>query len=292
MLVLPVRNVHEGLQVQVGKLAAQGIKANHRIVFPTPVTTVYVQPTERVPFWETYEENPFILFMEAMGFLSGGSTAGNRIGEQARKVVDLLRWNPDSGGGVVTLWDARSDLGSEDPRVPDITQIYAYVSHGSVDLMVTSRSLDVGMTDMVSVSMLHEYMARMLGLPIGALYHVTSKCYARLDDATESPMDTPDKSQCPYTTESVEPFPLMSIQPGRWYRELTMFKVAAENGRYDDPFFDSVASPIYRAWNAFSGGGPNRYNIAKQEISACGASDWKLACWKWLERRENANELS
>ena len=75
MRVINVRNVHRALPEGLRHLQVEGIRDGSRfgdvVVAPTPVTTVYQRPWERVLFWALRDANPFFHLFEALYFLAG-----------------------------------------------------------------------------------------------------------------------------------------------------------------------------------------------------------------------------
>ena len=75
MKVINARNVNDALAAGLRYLWAEGIPETSRngpvLVAPTPVTTVYSHPTERVLLSPTRDANPFFHLMESLWMLAG-----------------------------------------------------------------------------------------------------------------------------------------------------------------------------------------------------------------------------
>ena len=75
MQVINCRNVNDGFIKALDKIETEHIvlesRAGEVMEFPTPVTTVYKNPTERVLFEEIRDANPFFHFMESVWMLAG-----------------------------------------------------------------------------------------------------------------------------------------------------------------------------------------------------------------------------
>ena len=75
MEVINCRNVNDGFIKALDKIETEHIvlesRAGEVMEFPTPVTTVYKNPTERVLFEEIRDANPFFHFMESVWMLAG-----------------------------------------------------------------------------------------------------------------------------------------------------------------------------------------------------------------------------
>lgn len=140
MRVLNVRNVEQALPHGLATLAFEGVLEDSRngpvLVAPTPVTTCYTHPTERVLFNPVRDANPFFHLMEALWMLAGrndiafiskfaaqvgeytddGSTMPGAYGRrwvghfgynQLDNIISELIINPTSRRCVLSMWDAR-----------------------------------------------------------------------------------------------------------------------------------------------------------------------------------------
>ena len=75
MKTVYARNVNEAYAIGMNMLSSSGIKEESRfgsvLVMPSPVTTTYLQPTERVLFNVQRDCNPFFHLMESLWMLHG-----------------------------------------------------------------------------------------------------------------------------------------------------------------------------------------------------------------------------
>jgi len=75
MITIQARNVHQALKTGMMILNDHGVPRETRFgnvkVMPQPVTTVYMNPTERVLFWPNRDANPFFHFMEGLWMIAG-----------------------------------------------------------------------------------------------------------------------------------------------------------------------------------------------------------------------------
>jgi thymidylate synthase len=75
MHVIRVRNVHQALPKGLQALCDHGewkaTRNGNAVVMPTPVTTVYLRPCERVIFWPERDANPFFHLFESLWMLAG-----------------------------------------------------------------------------------------------------------------------------------------------------------------------------------------------------------------------------
>jgi len=338
--VIHARNVQQALPLALDALRLTGVRRDSRngpvIVFPEPVTTVYAKPEERVMFWAQRDANPFFHFAESLWMLAGrndveyvarfvgrmrsfsddGVTFHGAYGhrwrrhfadDQLPKIIDALRADPDCRRQVLTMWDPRTDLGRKGKDLPcNLQCVFQIAVDGRLDMMVTNRSNDLVWgaygANAVHFSMLHEYIARSIGVEVGVYRQVSANLHAYvnvLEGVQELADAVPDFYQAgalgpkswasgdPYTASQVKPFPLWTGDAAaEWNAELDMFMEEPNALGFRQPFFRRVAVPMYRAFSAWKAGGPGRYAAAREALGECRASDWSLAANEWLTRRE------
>ena len=154
MHIIKVRNVQSALPEMLCHLDLEGVRDESRygnvIVAPTPVTTVYTRPWERVIFWSGRDANPTFHLLEALYLLAGrrdvewlaqynsrmrefsddGKTFHGSYGyrwrhhfgfDQLEHVVTLLQRKPRSRRAVIQIWDCEVDLYDDEyPNFRDI----------------------------------------------------------------------------------------------------------------------------------------------------------------------------
>ena len=179
MKVIRGVNVNEVFQIAVMNLreSSQLLETDSRngpvLSFPTPLTTVYERPDERVLFSAERNCNPFFHFIEGLWMIAGrqdlktltmfakkmadfsddGILVNGAYGyrwtewfgrDQLSTVIDLLRKNPLDRRAVLQMWDCTQDLGSSSKDVPCNTQIFLRGRPASLgyylDMTVTNRS--------------------------------------------------------------------------------------------------------------------------------------------------------
>lgn len=218
MRVIEARNVHDALIKGIYELKRFGIPRNSRngpvLVMPTPVTTVYERPEERVVFWPQRDANPFFHLYESLWMLSGRNKVepllryaknmanyadnglihgayGHRwrynFGfDQLKLIADRLRDDPDDRRSVLQMWDARCDLNQNYRDLPCNTiASFQRDIEGNLDLTVFCRSNDIIWgaygANAVHFSMLQEYMSKAINCPMGAYYQVSVNWHAYVD---------------------------------------------------------------------------------------------------------------
>lgn len=333
MKVIHARNVHEALPAALRELLAEGVTRDSRngpvLMFDEPVTTVYRHPAERVLFWPEREANPFFHLVESAWMLAGrndvetvaafvgrmrtfsddGVTFHGAYGHRWRHhfdrdqlplIIEALRKDPTDRRQVLSMWDARADLGRQGKDLPcNLQAIFQVNAYGALDMTVTNRSNDIIWgaygANAVHFSYLHEFVARGVGVPLGKYRQVSAnfhayqnvleqvRALAYVDDAA---LDNP------YRREEVAPFPLMSIPYQQWLDELDVFMEHGPVLGLTDPFFRRVLAPVVRAHAIYKDGdaGDNRYARALEALQECRATDWRLACEQWINRRWKAAE--
>ena len=338
MQVINIRNVEDALLLGVDLLHSQGEKRDSRdgsVVYqaPTPVTTVYAKPKERVLFWKERDANPFFHFMEALWMLDGrndlsfvfdynsgmanysddGETLHGAYGwrwrsffmyDQLPVIIERLKKKPNDRRSVLQMWDAVEDLNRNGVDVPCNTCIYFQLDlDGRLEMTVSNRSNDIIWgaygANVVHMSMLQEYMASAIGVPVGTYYQVSNNYHAYAEvyekllkemienhDAVDFYTQKRLIDSNPYTTGSVQPYPMVNTGIQTWELDLLGFldRTPFEDTVYRDAFFNEVAVPMQDSWWLHKLG---KTDDAMIEIQGCAASDWRKACWEWLDRRKS-----
>ena len=215
MKVIEARNVHDAFIKGIHELRRFGIARNSRngpvIVMPTPVTTAYQFPKERVIFWPERDANPFFHLYESLwmlmskddvepliryaknienyadqGIMHGayGRRWRKMFGmDQLRIIVQRLKNDPDDRRCVLQMWDAKLDLDRSFRDLPcNVTATFQRNEEGKLDLTVFCRSNDIIWgaygANAVHFSVLQEYMARCIGCEVGYYYQVSVNWHA------------------------------------------------------------------------------------------------------------------
>ena len=325
MKVISGRNVNELFQIATMSFRSpmmlrQDSRNGEVLSFPTPVTSVYKYPDERVLFSPERNCNPFFHFIEGLWMIEGRddlgtltmfakkmadfSDDGERVNgaygyrwrewfgrDQLSKVIDLLKQNPLDRRIVLQMWDPFRDLGSDSKDVPCNTQVYFRCVNDALDMMVTNRSNDMiwGMygANAVHFSMVQEYVASMVGMKMGKYYQVSNN--AHIYKEVWDPLDLKLPKGiigCFYETSVVKPSPLVD-SPDRFDIEMALFFEWLHEGdhfgfEYKNSVFNKTAIPMVEAWWLYKEGLlPDAIDMAK----TIKATDWRKACVEWLERK-------
>ena len=341
MRTIYARNVNEAYTIGLNALDAAGNIEDSRVgqvkVFPTPVSTVYERPRERVLFNEKRDANPFFHLMESLWMLSGrndvewiqhynstfGQFSDNGITfnaaygyrwrkqfrrDQLNELVQMLKRDPNTRRAVISMWDPYADFNVDGKDFPCNLNIAFRIRNGKLTMTVFNRSNDIIWgaygANAVHMSILQEYIASALELPVGEYtqvsndYHAYTEVMARVGIPEPHPM-------CPYDMGQVEPHPLISEDVARWEKLLSYFMADThlfhqcnfeKNYRFDmaqfseEPFYCDIAVPMVRAWGRF------KHKDYKEAIKLITETmlecDWKTNCREWLIRKAERNATS
>jgi len=289
-----------------------------------PVTVAYDQPTERVLFNSARDANPFFHLYHALWLLAGrddvaapayyvwryaefsddGVTSngsyGRRwrhsgAGDQLELVVRHLRDKPDSRRAVIQMWTAEDDLVRADTSRDVccnlcVLPVLRETPEGRVlDVTVMNRSNDLvwGLLgeDVVTFSVLQEYLAAKLGAGVGLYHHVTNNLHVYDSNwrpnewlADETPEPGPRRVplvEDPVAFDTQLPF-VVSHFDGREVGSIGADEIT-------EPFLWDVVRPLLRAYSM------HRQRRTGDAIGLvtdqCEADDWRLVAVQWLRRR-------
>lgn len=316
---------------------------------PGPVTTTYTHPMERVLLDPRRDANPFFHLYEAIWMLAGrrdiepltrivknmenfsddGETQHGAYGyrwrhwfdrDQLAWAVKRLRENPEDRRVVIQMYDARQDQSYADAGGLDVPcnlmALPAVTPDGRLDLTVFNRSNDMIWgaygANAVHFSVLQEYLAGMIGVPVGQYHQVSNNFHAYEATLDKAPEDwawgtendaasggvgierlLPD----PYTTEEVAPTPMFPRQfegaievdydPRQFDRDLDLFMDDPARVGVENHFLKQVACPMICAHRAYRRGDLDH---AWEIVGQVKATDWRMAADSWLKTREEKKQ--
>lgn len=253
MHVIEARNVNDALYLGIEHLSKVGIRRDSRNgpvkIAPTPVTTVYQRPLERVVLWPERDANPFFHLYESLWMLAGrrdvaplaryakqmleysddGKTLHGAYGyrwrhyfnhDQLKLIAEALQKNPDDRRQVLQMWSAELDLGRTGKDVPcNVMATFQINTEGTLDLTVFCRSNDIIWgaygANAVHFSFLLEYMALWVGVPVGRLYQVSVNWHAYLEvfEPLEAAFKDPMQPAAEYVYGGVKPMTFQNADP-------------------------------------------------------------------------------
>jgi len=326
LLSLAVFTLVNGSQCKVAP------RGKSTIEFPTPVCSVYERPCERVLFSAVRDANPFFHFMESLWILAGrkdvawisqfnrrikeysddGKVFGGAYGDRMRnvkcwgmenidqieEVVRILRVDPESRRAVIQIWDASRDLVGQTGKkdIPCNDLIMFKIRDDALHMTVCNRSNDLIWgcygANAVHFSMLHEYLAAHIGVPVGVYRQVSDSLHVY----TENPQWEKLCESAPYALKTIDPYkygdvsPYPLLEPGKtmygWDEDLKQFMENPYSIDYRHRFFSEVALPMQITWDMHK---EERQGL--DYVNNIEASDWRRACREWLERREENVEM-
>jgi thymidylate synthase len=216
---LTVRNVHQLLPTALNLLKLKGVRRESRngpvLQLPGLTAFEYTHPHERVMFWPERDCNPALHLYESLWMLRGrndvepliryakqfnnytdnGITLHGAYGhrwrqhfkrDQLLEIADILTKNKDDRRAVLSMWDAHTDLSRNGRDVPCNMIATFQVDHlGCLNLVVYNRSNDMIWgalgANAVHFSILLEYMAVLIGCPMGTYTQVSSNMHGYLN---------------------------------------------------------------------------------------------------------------
>lgn len=328
MKSISANSVSAALAAGISHLMMAGGREQSRngavLVAPTPVTTTYTNPIQRVLFSPTRDANPFFHLMESLWMLAGrndlefpkyfnsrfgaysddGATIHGAYGhrwinhfgfDQLDRIVEILTKDPNSRRAVLSMWDAPADL---DPNagadVPCNTQAYFDLRGGRLNMTVVNRSNDAIWgaygANAVHFSVLLEVLAARLAVGIGVYRQMSNNLHVYTDIYSEEKLA---EIAAEAHVSAVDQYPefvyMVDLPWEQWHAELLRFMAApAEFDNSPSRFFQDVARPVFQAWHERrTGKGDGLYWA--QTIAA---QDWGKACVEWIQRRIKAQEAA
>src|SRR3990167_5345791 len=268
MKVINARNVHEALPLAMKLLHSEGSEQNSRngkVLSMGPVATVYHVPEERVILHPWRDANPFFHFYESLWMLAGR----NDVRPLTRYVKRMASFRDDGAT--------------------------FQISGGRLEMVVFCRSNDIIWgcygANAVHFSMLMEYVARNVGVPMGTYTQVSVNWHAYRETfdpiIADALAEVNQENENPYS--SIVLFPLMSTDRESWDKDVRAFVTVdgrAPRGTFADPFFHDVALPIVHAHDIYKDNDEDRFLAAIETLDHCKAADWREACIQWILRKQ------
>lgn len=295
MHTIRVRNVHEALPLGISQIVHHGEIEDSRngevMVFPTPVSTEYTHPMERVMFHAARDCNPFFHLFESLWMLAGrndvasvahyvkrmatfsdnGRTFHAAYGhrwrrhfkfDQVAEIIKLLGNNPKDRRCVLQMWDAKVDLGKEGKDFPCNTIATFRVNPvGALDMTVFNRSNDMIWgaygANAVHFSFLQEYIAAAIGRSVGSYYQVSTNfhAYTQVLKPLLAVALEDSWSQNPYVLGEVAPFPIIDAVHGETQAmfdlDLGTYMLHGCIVGFSTKFFRQVVTPMHYAHEAY-----------------------------------------
>jgi hypothetical protein len=324
--VVSGRNVNETWYRGAALLAREGeprgSRAGNVLEVPVPVLTVTERPLERVLFDARRDANPFFHFFESLWMLDGrddvdfparfvkrmrsfsddGAKLYGAYGarwrsyfdfDQLERIVENLVKTPGCRRQVLTMWDPEGDLlaaAPDDRDHPCNTHVYFKLRDDALVATVCCRSNDIvwGLygSNVVHFAYLLEYVAARIGAEVGPLYQLSDSFHAYRGVFDAKAPHAFDGYEQPYALGTVAPYPLVE-HAGSFDYELGKWMDGNLDRVYRNRIFDRVATPMLEAHDAYRAGDLPH---ALEHALRIEATDWSLACTRWLYRRASARK--
>lgn len=328
MRTIQARNVNEAYRLGIGMIRAEGVGEKSRNgpvwVMPTPVTTVYERPQERVLFDKTRDANPFFHVAEIVWMMAGTrdpkfldtyvhdfseryaepdgemhGAYGYRWGshfagtDQLAKVGNMLLDDPTTRRAVLTMWDPRVDLGVNKRDIPCNTHAYFrgrydHLDHAWIlDVTVLCRSNDM-IWGAYGANAVH--MSAMMELVAGMAgmrmgrYYQVSNNFHAYENIL-SKLEMSTPGPDLYRTVGYVPTPLVAGNE----QPNQFFSDCVLSVMYPERTGDSYCHWMRRVWDPMRRAHElfkaGDYLPALGMASQIESPDWGEACYRWIERR-------
>lgn len=296
-----------------------------------PCSIMYLNPRERILFDKDRASNPFLNLFEALWIIAGRNDVdflqrlvgrmagysddgityygayGHRMRhahtekglspcDQIEEAIYRLTKNPDDRQVVLTI-RRQDDMFYTGKDQPCNLLVSCKIRQGKLNIHVFNRSNDFiwGMTgtNVVQFSMLQEYLAGRIGVPVGTYHQTTDSMHVYVNEQWDKLKDKrPNGHSDPYNREETKPYDMM--QNAEWWdADLHTFFERVDkslNIYFSDfmtPFFQEVVSPLWLSFNEYE-----QYRTTKDvthimqalmAVDACAKCDWAYATQQWLQ---------
>lgn len=247
-----------------------------------------------------------------------GSHQEHREVDQLDAVIKELLAKPDSRQCVVQLWDPEDLLRTTKDKACNLAMLFDiipggldYSDHGDgpttptqvVRMTSFNRSNDavlggISGANVVHLSFFHEYVARGVGIAQGSWWHVSNNLHAYTDQAQWQRVSTVDDNVNEYANGRLPHEPLFKDRAvfDREVKTLMSWMVDAyetlsyipgsfqvDRGPFTEPFLADTVLPAFNAWQTYKRG---ERSLALLQCQKIHAADWRLACTRWMGRRQ------
>ncbi len=216
--------------------------------------------------------------------------------DQLIVIINMLRKDPDTRQAVATIWNANEDLNAKTKDMPCNDMLFFKIRNGELHMTILCRSNDAIWgaygANAVHFSMIMEFVARSVGVGMGSMVQVSdsfhvyddNEVWKRIREESETGGFALDDR---YAAGNAGHYGIMANggDPVAWLKECEHFVAYDKPWDNGDPFFVDVAQPLLSGWDAWKRGNGFGGDAAIKCIEFCKASDWRMACIEWIERR-------
>lgn len=291
------------------------------ITYTNPRQRVLLNPARDAnPFFHLFESvwmlagcrevRPLTKFVERMqDYSDDGNVMHGAYGYRWRKwfgtdqlklIITELKTNPESRRCVLQMWDSHSQL-PESPGsllggdlmvaikggrdVPCNIAVTFMILDGKLNMSVFNRSNDMiwGMlgANAVHMSYLLEYVAAMVGVPVGVYNQITTNLHIYESFWKPEEWLNSNNIVCAYDHQL---YPVFNFTPqhGHFDREATKFVEDYRQKCWNDPWLEQVVKPMCMAHDAYK---RHNFPLALDTIELVADHAWRCAGKAWINRR-------
>lgn len=297
-----------------------------------PVATVYQNPHERVLINKVRDANPFFHLMEALWILAGrhdtkflcefnkrmadyaddgisfNAPYGFRLRngvqtewkdkhDQLEQIITILSKDPNSRQAVAQIWDDKDLMRQTKDKACNMSIVFR-VRKNKLCMTVYNRSNDMIWgaygANVVQFSMIQEYVAACLGLPMGSYTQVSNSYHIYTEDAGGEVWDRIKDQSITCENVYVKCNNLVLMQDssmgefkndlGRFFGSYDSFSLEelGECQNWYSDYFNKLVMPVLCVYLIHKQHGPEQ---ALKYVHTIQADDWRLACEQWLQTR-------
>jgi thymidylate synthase len=211
--------------------------------------------------------------------------------DQVKKLINMIRKNVEDRRLVLSMWDARVDLGNTGKDVPCNTQAYFRIVDGMLNMYVMNRSNDLIWgalgANIVHMTMLHELIARAAGVEIGeySVFTTNLHIYESVPNFDYYNSEVLSDAHDVYRKIGNVYVPL--LQENESYADFVadcidlVHSYSGSSPRIRTFWMRHVGSEIYKVWL-------RRKLGLNFDVTNIVADDWRIACDEWISRRNSA----
>lgn len=320
-----------GIQKMVAEGEPLSSRAGDTLEIPSPVATTYMKPWQRVLINKKRDANPFFHLMEALWILAGRDDVkfltefNSRMGEysddsvifnapygyrlreyfadhgncnvdQLEAIIAILKKDPNSRQAVAQIWDVHDIEKDTKDKACNMSIVFR-IRQDKLCMIVYNRSNDMVWgaygANVVQFSMIQEYVAAHLGLPMGEYTQVSNSYHVYTSGAGGEVWDrlknTDGYDIDPYSQVNN----IMNIGDDGYKNfetDINRFFNAYDNYGIESmpeytcwyPYFGQLVIPMLYVWNTHKKHGATE---ALNYINWIQADDWRVACKHWLQKR-------
>lgn len=324
-----------GQGIQLIRSSGEPIKSRVGMTLevPMPVTTVYHKPWERVLLSKVRDANPFFHLMESIWILAGrrdvkfltefnkrmsdysdnantfNAPYGFRLRneffddhhyncDQIQSVIDILSKDPNSRQAVCQIWSVEDLKKVTKDKACNMSLVFR-IRNGKLCITVYNRSNDMIWgaygANVVQFSMIQEYVAAKLGLPMGTYTQVSNSYHIyiegpggavwdRIKDGYDTDINIYDDLVKNVTYMQKDDMTAFEHDMRQFFTVYDLFGLeeVGELLIWKSEYFSRLIIPVLCIYLIYKQHGPEQALKYTRRIKA---DDWKIACEDWLINR-------